>query len=205
MSSSTKPIIIGLTGGIGAGKSAVARELGELGCFVVNSDDLAREALCDQAVHTTLVQWWGEGILAPDRRIDRRAVARIVFARPAERERLESLVHPWIEKRRQAMFRSAPHEAPALVIDAPLLIEAGVDRQCDVVIFVEADRTRRLARLAGKRGWSEQEMNQREESQLPLDGKRIRADYVIDNNGDLRSLTGKVRRTLSEIVQSHRR
>ena len=204
MPSSTKPII-GLTGGIGAGKSAVARVLGELGCFVVNSDDLAREALCDSAVHKTLVQWWGEGILAPDRRIDRRSVARIVFARPAERERLESLVHPWIEKRRQAMFRTAPDEAPALVIDAPLLIEAGVDRQCDAVIFVEADRTRRLARLAEKRGWSEQEMNQREESQLPLDAKRIRADYVIDNNGDLRSLTGQVRRTLREIVQSHRR
>ena len=204
MPSSTKPII-GLTGGIGAGKSAVARELGELGCLVVNSDDLAREALRDPAVHKTLVQWWGEGILAPDRRIDRRAVARIVFSSPAERERLESLVHPWIEKRRRAMFRTAPHEAPALVIDAPLLIEAGVDQQCDAVIFVEADRSRRLARLAEKRGWSEPEMNQREESQLPLDAKRIRADYVIDNNGDLRSLTGQVRRTLREIVQSHRR
>ncbi len=204
MPSLPKPII-GLTGGIGAGKSAVARVLGELGCFVVNSDDLAREALCDPAVHKTLVQWWGEGILAPDRRIDRLSVARIVFVRPAERERLESLVHPWIEKRRLAMFRTAPDEAPALVIDAPLLIEAGVDRQCDAVIFVEADRTRRLARLAEKRGWSEQEMNQREESQLPLDAKRIRADYVIVNNGDLRSLTGQVRRTLREIVQSHRR
>lgn len=204
MPASTKPII-GLTGGIGAGKSAVARELGELGCFVVNSDDLAREALCDPAVHKALVQWWGKGILAPDRRIDRRSVARIVFVRPVERERLESLVHPWIEKRRLAMFRTAPDEAPALVIDAPLLIEAGVDRQCDAVIFVEADRTRRLARLAEKRGWSEQEMNQREESQLPLDAKRIRADYVIDNNGDLRSLAGLVRRTLREIVQSHRR
>ena len=204
MPSPPRPII-GLTGGIGAGKSAVARELGELGCFVVNSDDLAREALCDPAVHKTLVQWWGEGILAPDRRIDRRAVARIVFVRPVERERLESLVHPWIENRRQAMFRTAPDDVPALVIDAPLLIEAGVDRQCDAVIFVEADRSRRLARLAEKRGWSEQEMNQREESQLPLDAKRFRADYVIDNNGDLQSLAGLVRRTLREIVQSHPR
>ena len=101
------------------------------------------------------------------------------------------------------MFRTAPDDVPALVIDAPLLIEAGVDRQCDAVIFVEADRSRRLARLARKRGWSEQEMNQREESQLPLDAKRFRADYVIDNNGDLQSLAGLVRQTLREIVQSH--
>ena len=147
----------------------------------------------------------GFGGPVPPGTVDRRSVARIVFVRPVERERLESLVHPWIENRRQAMFRTAPDDVPALVIDAALLIEVGVDRQCDALIFVQADRSRRLARLAEKRGWSEQEMNQREESQLPLDAKRIRADYVIDNNGDLLSLAGQVRRTLREIVQSHRR
>ena len=203
MPSSSKPII-GITGGIGAGKSTVARILSELGCFVVDSDVLAREALLDPVLVETLVQWWGREILDPQGRIDRRAVAGIVFDRPAERKRLESLVHPWIEKRRLAMFKTAPDAAPALVIDAPLLVEAGIDEQCDAVVFVNSDRSKRLDRLAQNRGWSDQELNQREESQLPLDAKRIRADYVIDNDGDLPSLTGQVRRTLHEIVQSHR-
>ncbi len=203
MPSSTKPII-GITGGIGDGKSTVARILSELGCFVVDSDDLARQALLDPNLVETLVQWWGREILDPQRQIDRRAVAKIVFTRPAERKRLESLVHPWIEKRRLAMFATAPNAAPALVIDAPLLVEAGIDEQCDAVVFVDADRSTRLNRLAQNRGWSDQELNQREESQLPLDAKRTRADYVVDNDGDLSSLTGQVRRTLHEIVQSHR-
>ena len=120
---SSKPII-GITGGIGAGKSTVARILSELGCFVVDSDDLARQALLDPIVVETLVQWWGREILDPRDQIDRRAVAKIIFTRPAERKRLESLVHPWIEKRRLAMFAAAPDAAPALVIDAPLLVEA---------------------------------------------------------------------------------
>lgn len=203
MPSSTKPII-GITGGIGAGKSTVARILSELGCFVVDSDDLARQALLDPIVVETLVQWWGREILDPQRHIDRRAVAKIVFARPDERKRLESLVHPWIEKRRLAMFAAAPDTAPALVIDAPLLVEAGIDEQCDAVVFINSDRSTRLDRLAQNRGWSDQELNQREESQLPLDAKRTRADYVIDNDGDLTSLTEQIRRTLHEIVQAHR-
>ena len=203
MPSSTKPII-GITGGIGAGKSAVARILSQLGCFVVDSDDLARQALLDPVVLETLVLWWGRGILDPQGQIDRRAIAGIVFTRPAERKRLESLVHPWIEKRRLARFKTAPDAAPALVIDAPLLVEAGIDEQCDAVIFVNCDRSKRLDRLTQNRGWSDRELNQREESQLPLDAKRTRADYVVDNDGDLPSLTGHVRRTLHEIVRSHR-
>jgi dephospho-CoA kinase len=203
MPSSTKPII-GITGGIGAGKSTVARILSQLGCFVVDSDDLARQALLDPVVLETLVLWWGRGILDPQGQIDRRAIAGIVFTRPAERKRLESLVHPWIEKRRLARFKTAPDAAPALVIDAPLLVEAGIDEQCDAVIFVNSDRSVRLDRLTQNRGWSDRELNQREESQLPLDAKRSRADYVIDNDGDLPSLTGRVRQTLHEIVQSHR-
>ena len=200
---SSKPII-GIIGGIGAGKSTVARLLSELGCLVVDSDALARQALLDPVVVDTLVQWWGREILDPQGQIDRRAVAEIVFARPTERKRLESLVHPWIEKRRLAMFSAAPDAAPALVIDAPLLIEAGIDQQCDAVLFVSADRSIRLDRLAQNRGWSDRELDQREESQLPLDAKRTRADYVVDNDGDLPSLTGQVSRTLHEIVQSHR-
>ena len=199
----TRPVI-GLTGGIGAGKSTVARILRELGCVVGDADAWARQALRDDTIRETLVRWWGPDILDSSGQIDRRAVARIVFSRPGERARLESLVHPWIEARRRALFRQAPPEAPALVIDAPLLLEAGLDDECDVVIFVAADRTSRLARLADARGWGEDELLKREESQLALDEKKARSDYVLSNNGDLDTLTGQVGRTLTEILGAHR-
>ncbi|MHC4414251.1 MAG: dephospho-CoA kinase [Planctomycetota bacterium] len=196
------PPIIGLAGGIGAGKSAVARVLADLGCVVARADEMARDALRDPAIRDTLLRWWGRGVLDDAGDIDRAAVARIVFTRPRDRKRLESLVHPWVEAQRRALFREAPAGTRALVIDAPLLFEAGLGEACDAVIFVVADRTTRLARLAATRSWNEQDLSKREESQLPLDEKRARSDYVITNNGDLEALTEQVRRTLGEIVQT---
>jgi dephospho-CoA kinase len=193
--------VIGLAGGVGAGKSAVAAILARLGCVVCNSDDLGRQALHDPAIRERLVGWWGRQVLNEAGEIDRAAVAAIVFSRPPELRRLESLVHPWIEARRRALFEQAPVGACALVIDAPLLFEAGLEAECDAVIFVDADRGTRQARLAEERGWDEQTLGRREDSQLPLDEKRARSDYVISNNGDLRALAEQVHRTLNEIVQ----
>jgi dephospho-CoA kinase len=197
--------VIGLAGGVGAGKSAVAAILADLGCVVCNSDDMGREALHDPAIRAELVGWWGREVLNQDGEIDRAAVAAIVFNRPEELQRLELLVHPWIETRRKALFTMAPADACALVIDAPLLFEAGLDAECDAVIFVDADRGTRLARVAEGRGWDEQELGKREDSQLPLDEKRTRSDYVVSNNGDLRALSEQVHRTLNEIVHNRRR
>ncbi|MHC4274951.1 MAG: dephospho-CoA kinase [Planctomycetota bacterium] len=197
--------VIGLAGGVGAGKSAVAAILSRLGCVVCNSDDLGRQALREPAIRTKLVGWWGREVLDEAGEIDRAAVAAIVFRRPEELQRLELLVHPWIEARRKALFAMAPADACALVIDAPLLFEAGLDAECDAVIFVDADRGTRLARVADGRGWDEQALGRREDSQLPLDEKRARSDYVVSNNGDLRALSEQVNRTLNEIVQNRRR
>lgn len=198
--------VIGLTGGIGAGKSAVAQILAELGCVVSNSDADAREALRDREIRDTIVQWWGPGVLDDaGGEIDRSKLAAIVFADPAERKRLEGLTHPWIERRRRVRFANAPPDAPALVIDAPLLLEAGLDRLCDAIIHVEADRAVRLARLAASRRWEEAELARREKSQMPLDQKRLRADHVVDNNGDLSQLRAQVRHVLDTIVETCRR
>ena len=196
--------IIGLAGGIGSGKSTVAGILADLGCVVACSDALGRAAFADPALRETLVSWWGREVVTDSGEIDRAAVARIVFSRPHERRRLESIVHPWIEARRRSLFDQAPDDATALVIDAPLLFEAGVDRECNVVIFVETDRPTRLRRLVAARGWDEKELAKRQDSQLPLDEKRARSDYVIINDGDLDTLRQQVRRTLSEIVQPRR-
>ena len=194
-----KPVI-GLAGGIGSGKSEVARILRELGSLVVDSDALARAALRDPAIKREIVRWWGDGVLDPvSKEIDRHKVAHIVFADPAERKRLEGLTHPWIEARRREQFAAAPGSTCAFVIDAPLLFEAGVDRECDAVIFVDAPRKLRLERLMRNRGWTAEELDRRESSQLSLDAKRSRADYVVENTGDLAALAAEVGKVLKKI------
>ncbi len=194
------PTVIGVTGAIGGGKTTVAGMLAEAGCVVSDSDELARQALDDSAVRERLVAWWGDDILDAGGTVDRGALARIVFNRPAERRRLESLVHPWIEIRRKRLFAAAPPDTPGLVIDAPLLFEAGVDRLCDVIVFVDAERSTRERRLAEARGWGPEELNKREDSQLPLDEKRSRSDYVLRNDGDLEELRREIRRILDNIL-----
>jgi dephospho-CoA kinase len=198
-----KPII-GIAGGIGAGKSAVAKALVQLGCVVSHSDHEARAALRDPVIRDTLVAWWGDDILDTAGAVDRAVVAQIVFEDPDQRRRLEALTHPWIEARRRELFEDAPAESPALVIDAPLLFETGLDHQCDAVIFVDAPRELRLRRVVVSRGWDDAELSRREESQLPLDEKRSRADYVLQNDGEMSDLVDQVHPVLSRIVESCR-
>lgn len=196
------PPIIGLAGGIGAGKTAVANILAELGCVVANSDALARQALGEPAIRETIVKWWGRAVLDAEGGLNRSAIAGIVFNDPQQRRRLEQLVHPWVESRRRDLFTRAAPRTPALIIDAPLVFEAGLDAECDAIIFVEAPRDARLARVQAERGWDAAELARREQSQLPLDDKRSRADHVVENNGDLASLRHVVRRVLKTIIES---
>jgi len=198
-SSHSQPVI-GLTGGVGAGKSAVARLLRELGCLVVDSDDLVRETLREDDVKRTLRDWWGERVFDDASEVDRRAVAGIVFADEEQRRRLEGLLHPRVERKRRAIFSRAEPEVRACVIDAPLLMEAGVDRECDAVIFVDAPRAARLERVRVSRGWDEGELDRREAAQIPLDEKRRSADYVVVNDGDLHALRERVQSVLNRIT-----
>jgi len=196
-----RPPVIGLVGGIGAGKSTVARALADLGCVVCDSDALARASLADQEIRQRLRARWGERVLAADGSIDRRAVAAIVFSDPAERAFLEGLTHPWIEAQRSALFAHAPPSAKALVIDAPLLLEAGLARQCDAILFVEAPRSERLERVTTDRAWSVEELDRREAAQWPEERKRASSTHVIVNGGDLSQLRLKVERFLESLLR----
>ena len=202
------PPILGLAGGIGAGKSTVARILAEEGCVVADSDDLARQAYNDPEIRRQLVAWWGDRVrdchgchAEPDSMpppVDRRAIAAIVFEQPAERARLESLIHPWIARHREALFAAAPAGTRALVIDAPLLFETGLDKRCDRVIFVDSGHESRFSRVRAARGWDAGELGRREAAQWPLDRKRALADHVISNDGDSGALRAQVRSVLQE-------
>lgn len=195
-------VVLGLAGGIGAGKSEVARLLGEMGCLVVDSDVEARASMESPEVRRTLIGWWGEGVIGADGRIDRKRIAEIVFKDEAERARLEGLVHPLVRSRRgEVIGRARVAGRRAVVLDAPLLFEAGVDSECDAVIWVEASRATRLARVAKNRGWSAHELERREKAQWPIERKRAKCRYEIlnDSDGDLRSAVESVlSRALSE-------
>jgi dephospho-CoA kinase len=177
------PPVIGLAGGIGAGKSTAAAILAELGCVVADADVLAKAALDAPSIRDQIVAWWGPQVLDADGCVDRGAIAGIVFEQADALEQLESLVHPEVERQREVLFAAAGEGARALVIDAPLLFEVGLDEDCDTVIFIDASRAVRLKRLAENRGWDANELDRREAKQLVLDSKRSRADHVVVNEG----------------------
>jgi len=207
-SSGPTPKVIGLTGGIGAGKSAVARILHDLGCVVFDADEAVRGLLStDPQIREMLISWWGEGILNNKREVDRARVAKIVFADEGELKRLEGLLHPLVEKRRIKLWEDARQEAkragqliPVFVIDAPLLFEAGIDGKCDVVIFVDASEETRLQRVRGGRGWSVDDLKDREKAQGDDVKKREKSDFVVDNEGSLDELREEVQAVLEKIV-----
>lgn len=197
--------VIGLAGAIGSGKSEAARVLAELGCVVIDSDRAAREALERPEVREEIVRWWGSDVLTGEGQIDRKKVADIVFTRPAERERLERLVHPLVRARRAEERRRAEQAgAQAVVIDAPLLYEAGVDRECDAVLFIDAPAAARASRLRETRGWDEAEVARREAAQWGLEVKRSRATEVIANDGTRAELRTRVQAALERILSARR-
>jgi len=202
-STARKPVI-GLMGGIGSGKSTVARCFAQLGCGIIDADALARAAINEPAVVEQLRQWWGDEVVTADGKADRAAVARIIFNAPDERARLESVVHPRVHAGRAAA-RAAMMRDPAIVAiveDCPLLLETKLDGECDVLVFVDASREKRLARVTAARGWSEADFDQREKSQFGLDTKRDRADYVISNEDDEANCLTRVRRVLPQILKA---
>lgn len=182
--------VIGLIGGIGGGKSAAAALLAERGAVVIDADAVGHEVLRRPEIRERLVARFGSVILAAcdlgagaGPKVDRRALAKIVFADATARRDLEAIVHP-------AMFEDfgrtiaearASGSAAAVVLDAAVLLEAGWDRACDLVVYVEAPRAVRLARVERTRGWSLADLEAREAAQQPCDVKRDRADYVLPN------------------------
>ena len=196
-----KPVI-GLVGGIGSGKSAVADDFESLGCLVIRSDRIVHEVLEQPAVKAALRQWWGDEILTADGRVDRRAVARRTFNNPAELEQLNRLVHPKVDEMRcdlMAAHRQNP-AVKAVVWDTPLLMETGLYKQCDAIIFVNAPFEQRLARVQAARGWTADELKIREDRQASLDKKKEISDDEINNEGDKVARLSQVRRVLSRIL-----
>jgi dephospho-CoA kinase len=196
-----KPVI-GIAGGIGSGKSFVARLFGEMRCAVIDSDAQVRAAYRDPSVREVLRSWWGAGVLLPGGEVNRPAIAARVFADEAERSRLEGLIHPWVARARDREMDAAAKDPQlvAYVWDTPLLFEAGLNGECDAIVFVDAPEDLRRRRVREARGWDEAELLRRQKSQWPLDNKRRISDYVVTNTADADDTRGQVREVLSRIL-----
>jgi dephospho-CoA kinase len=187
-------LVVGLIGGIGSGKSQVAAAFARRGARIIAGDQLAHAALRDPDVRARVAQRWGEEMLDEHGEVNRRRLAGIVFADPAELKALEAITHPWIRRRIRAEMEAARNDAgvPLIVLDAAIMLEAGWNDVCDRLIYIDAPRDVRLQRVAGQRGWTEKEVDARERAQLPLTEKAIRADHVLDNSTSLEHLDRQV-------------
>lgn len=183
-----KPLLIGLTGNFGAGKSTVARFFREKGGAVVNADQLVHEAY---RVRSRLYQKLRSLFPELKGRLDRRRIARIVFRDARKRRSLERLTHPYVFSRIREEIRKKPK--PVVILEVPLLFESGYYRQTDCNVVVRAKTEEVLKRLA-RRGYPETEIKTRWRAQMPLSEKIRRADYVIDNSDGFK-------RTREQVVQ----
>ncbi len=199
---SAKPVI-GIIGGVGAGKSTIASELAKLGCAVVNADVVGHEVIDRDDVKAELRELWGAGVFDAAGEVDRPAVAARVFAHEAELAKLNAVMHPRmrVELARRIERLAALPAVEAVVLDAAVLLEAGWDDLCTAVVFVDAGDDLRARRVSA-RGWDEQAWRRREKSQKTLDIKRSNADHVIDNSSSLASLRERVRSLLHTLLHT---
>jgi dephospho-CoA kinase len=183
---------VGLTGGIGSGKSEVARLLAAHGAVVVDSDRLAREAVEPGTVGLeAVVAEFGRGVLAADGSLDRPALGRIVFADPARRAVLEGIVHPYVRRRSAEIAAAAPPGA-VVVHDVPLLVEADLADRYDLVVVVDVDESTQVRRLTTARGMSGADARARISAQADRAARLAVADLVVANDGSLEDLRGRV-------------
>jgi dephospho-CoA kinase len=194
-------LTLGLVGGIGSGKSAVAEIMRESGGHVIDADALGHQALRQPGTRQRVVERWGKSVLDEAGEVSRRKLGAIVFADPQERKELESIVFPWISRRIHEEIARATSD-PAVrfaVLDAAILLETGWGKQCDVIVFVDVPRALRLQRVAEQRGWSEKEVAAREAAQFSIEDKAARAHATIDNAGDLADTRKQVQALLQRL------
>jgi len=176
--------VLGLTGGIGSGKSMVASMFAQLGAEVIDADQLAREVVePGQPALQEIATAFGSDVLMPDGRLDRGKLARIIFADPVSRARLNAITHPRIQERMATEMALRGSRPGLLILDIPLLYENDRASTVGAVIVVWVDSKTQLRRLNERDGLTVDEARQRIAAQMPLDEKRARADLVVDNSG----------------------
>ena len=176
--------VLGLTGGIGSGKTMVDEMFTQLGAELIDADQLAREVVePGQPALEEIASNFGRDVLLPNGRLDRRKLGGIIFADASARARLNAITHPRIQERIEAAITGRRDRAGVLIVDIPLLYEAARTGLVEKVIVVWVDPPTQQRRLIERGGLTDEEARQRVAAQMPLDEKRALADHVIDNTG----------------------
>ncbi|MGZ8629686.1 MAG: dephospho-CoA kinase [Actinomycetota bacterium] len=192
-------LLVGLTGGIGSGKSTAARMFASRGAVVLDSDVLARAVVQPGTPgFDAVIARFGGAVLAPDGSLDRDALAHIVFADEAARADLEAIVHPEVRRRIAETVTAHADTDDVVVVDSPLLIETGAHESFSMVIVVTASVDARIARLT-TRGMSEDDVRARMHAQMPLEEKEGYADVVLDNGGSEAELEAQIDRLWADL------
>ncbi len=195
-------LLVGLTGGMGSGKSTVSAMLEQLGAHIIDADKISRELVePEQPAWREIVENFGRDVLADDNSLSRKKLAAIVFSDPEKKRQLEQILHPRVFEEEQRRFLQISTQNPdsVVILDAPLLIESGNYRKVDKVIVVICDREERVRRIVLDGVISREEALRRLANQMP-DREKIRlADFVIANNASLEELKQKVGQVYDEL------
>jgi dephospho-CoA kinase len=194
-------LLVGLTGGIGSGKSTVARLLDRRGAVVIDADQLAREAVRKgMPAFDRVVEAFGTRVVGPDGELDRAALAADVFADPVLRANLERIVHPDVARRFEERLEEHRGTDRIVVYVTPLLAELGLAPAFDVVVVVTASPHLRVSRVASDRGLSPEDVKARMAAQATDEHRAEVADILIDNDGTLSDLEAQTERLWQELV-----
>jgi len=199
-----RPLLVGLTGGIGSGKSTVSARFAQLGAAVVDADRIAREVVePGEPALDELVERFGDDLLRPDGTLDRKALAAIVFSDDRARADLNAITHPRIGAElldRVQRLRNDPPDSGIVILDVPLLTESMATVQGhDVLVVVEAPEQIRVQRVVASRDTSEDDVRARIRTQQTDEERRTVATHVIDNSGDLDDLYAQVDRVFTDL------
>jgi dephospho-CoA kinase len=199
-------LLVGLTGGIGAGKSTVARMLAERGAVVIDADDLARRAVDPGTPGLDrLVEAFGREVLAADGGLDRERMAALAFSDPDARRRLEAVVHPEVARLLAEELQRHLDGDDVVVYSVPLLVERNLGAMMDVVVTVSAGTDDRVRRLAADRGMDESQVRERMAAQVSDAEREAAADVVLRNDGSLAELEEQVQRLWASLGEDPRR
>ena len=195
-------LIVGLTGGVASGKTAVSRILKEEGAYIINADQIARELVRPHTpAWSELIRAFGQEILQEDGSIQRKKLADKVFADPKQRKLLNQILHPRIKEEMDRRAKEIGGKDPEaiVVIDAPLIIELGDHREMDKLIVVTSTQPQQIGRLKDRDGTNPEEALRIVSSQMPLTEKLKFADYIIRNEGSLEETKNRAREVYQEL------
>lgn len=199
--------VVGIVGGVAAGKSSVVRTVSDLRLFVIDADAIGHELLLKNDIRSQLQNAFGKEIFNEAGLVLRARLAEKVFGDSDEkisnRKRLNEILHPAIRNEIHRSVKQAPHDVDAIILDAALLLEAGWSDECDAIIFIDTPIELRKQRASSNRGWSTEEFQRREAAQWSPVKKREFAEFVVDNSGSPKAAAEQMKLVLKKIIERH--